>query len=66
DFEPISLTVCHDFANLGEARVTLIYTVVLTITGYVMPLVALFLSSQRMVSALVKREEMHGTSYQRP
>ncbi|XP_053342686.1 succinate receptor 1-like [Clarias gariepinus] len=66
DSEPISWTVCHDFANLGEARVTLIYTVVLTITGYVMPLVALFFSSQRMVSALVKREEMHGTSYQRP
>ncbi|XP_026797305.3 succinate receptor 1-like [Pangasianodon hypophthalmus] len=66
DLELNSWTVCPDFASLGVAKVTLIYTIVLTITGYVLPLVALFLSSQRMVSVLMKREEMRGTSYQRP
>ncbi|XP_026797296.3 succinate receptor 1-like [Pangasianodon hypophthalmus] len=66
DLEENGWTVCRDFASLGVAKVTLIYSVVLTITGYVMPLVGLFLSSQRMVSVLVKREEMRGTSFQRP
>ncbi|XP_053529787.1 succinate receptor 1-like [Ictalurus punctatus] len=59
-------TVCRDFASLGEPKVTLIYSIVLTITGYAMPLVALFLSSQRTVSVLMKREEVLGTSFQRP
>ncbi|XP_047018744.2 succinate receptor 1, partial [Ictalurus punctatus] len=66
DLEDNGWTVCRDFASLGVARVLLIYSIVLTITGYVMPLVGLFLSSQRMVSVLMKREEMRRTSFQRP
>ncbi|KAM9439607.1 succinate receptor 1-like [Clarias gariepinus] len=66
DLKQNGWTVCRDFGSLGEARVTLIYTGVLSITGYVLPLLALFLSSQRLVSVLVKREEMRGTSFQRP
>ncbi|XP_026797303.2 succinate receptor 1-like [Pangasianodon hypophthalmus] len=66
DLELNSWTVCRDFASLGVAKVTLIYTTVLTITGYVLPLLALFLSSQKLVSVLMKREEMRGTSFQRP
>ncbi|XP_026797193.3 succinate receptor 1 [Pangasianodon hypophthalmus] len=66
DLKQNDWTACHDFGSLGEARVTLIYTIVLTITGYVLPLVGMFLSSQRMVSVLVKREELLGTSFQRP
>ncbi|XP_060719768.1 succinate receptor 1-like [Tachysurus vachellii] len=58
--------VCHDFASLGDPQVILIYSIVLTITGYVIPLIGLFLSSQKMVSVLVKREEVLGTSFQRP
>ncbi|XP_017350616.2 succinate receptor 1-like [Ictalurus punctatus] len=57
---------CRDFSRLGVAKVTLIYSIVLTITGYVLPLLALFISSQRMVSVLMKREEVLGTSFQRP
>ncbi|KAF7692699.1 hypothetical protein HF521_010309 [Silurus meridionalis] len=66
DLEENGWTVCRDFASLGVARVTLIYSLVLTISGYVVPLTALFLSSQRMVEVLRKREEMRGTSFQRP
>ncbi|XP_053343162.1 succinate receptor 1-like [Clarias gariepinus] len=66
DLEENRWSVCHDFASLKGPRVTLIYSIVLTITGYVMPLMALFLSSQNMVSALMKREEVLGTSFQRP
>ncbi|KAI5626353.1 oxoglutarate (alpha-ketoglutarate) receptor 1a, tandem duplicate 2, partial [Silurus asotus] len=66
DLEENNWTVCRDFASLGVARVTLIYSLVLTISGYVVPLTALFLSSQRMVEVLRKREEMRGTSFQRP
>ncbi|XP_060762614.1 succinate receptor 1-like [Neoarius graeffei] len=66
DLDQNGWTVCRDFASLGVAKVILIYSVVLTITGYVMPLVGLFLSSQKMVSLLTKREEMRGTSFQRP
>ncbi|MCI4390660.1 hypothetical protein PGIGA_G00125210 [Pangasianodon gigas] len=66
DLEQNGWTACHDFGTLGEARVTLTYSIVLTITGYVLPLVGMFLSSQRMVSVLVKREELLGTSFQRP
>ncbi|TSP46823.1 Succinate receptor 1 [Bagarius yarrelli] len=66
DLEENRWTVCRDFASLGVAKVTLIYSVVLTITGYVMPLIAIFLASQKMVSVLVKREEVLGTNFQRP
>ncbi|XP_060762613.1 succinate receptor 1-like [Neoarius graeffei] len=66
DLDQNGWTVCRDFGSLGEAKVILIYTTVLTITGYVIPLLALFLSSQKMVSVLMKREEMRGTSFQRP
>ncbi|XP_060761247.1 succinate receptor 1-like [Neoarius graeffei] len=66
DLDQNGWTVCRDFASLGDAKVLLTYSVVLTITGYVMPLVGLFLSSQRMVSVLTKREEVLGTSFQRP
>ncbi|XP_053529786.1 succinate receptor 1-like [Ictalurus punctatus] len=66
DLEQNGWTVCRDFGSLGEPRVILIYTVLLTISGYVLPLVGLFLSSQRMVSVLMKREEMRGRSFQRP
>ncbi|XP_060761237.1 succinate receptor 1-like [Neoarius graeffei] len=66
DLDANNWTACQDFASLGEARLVLIYSIVLTITGYVIPLLGLFISSQRMVSTLVKREEVLGTSFQRP
>ncbi|KAM9439605.1 succinate receptor 1-like [Clarias gariepinus] len=66
DLEENAWTVCRDFGSLGVAKDTLIYSIVLTITGYVVPLMALFLSSQSMVSVLRRREEMRGTSFQRP
>ncbi|KAM9439782.1 succinate receptor 1-like [Clarias gariepinus] len=66
DLEQNSWTLCHDFGSLGLAKNTLIYSIVLTITGFLMPLMALFLSSQSMVSVLRRREEMRGTSFQRP
>ncbi|KAG7319595.1 hypothetical protein KOW79_016738 [Hemibagrus wyckioides] len=66
DLQQNRQTVCRDFASLGVPKVTLIYSIVLTITGYVMPLVALFWASQKMVSVLVQREEVLGTSFQRP
>ncbi|XP_058274805.1 succinate receptor 1-like [Hemibagrus wyckioides] len=66
DLEENGWTVCRDFASLGVPRVIMIYSIVLTITGYVIPLMGLFLSSQKMVSVLVKREETRGKSFQRP
>ncbi|GAA6066734.1 succinate receptor 1-like [Tachysurus ichikawai] len=66
DLEENGWTVCRDFASLGVPKVTLIYSIVLTITGYVIPLIGLFLSSQKMVSVLIKREDVLGTSFQRP
>ncbi|KAI5626354.1 oxoglutarate (alpha-ketoglutarate) receptor 1a, tandem duplicate 2, partial [Silurus asotus] len=66
DLEQNGWTVCRDFGSLGVPKVNLIFTSVLTITGFVVPLVALFISSQRMVSVLMKREEMRKTKFQRP
>ncbi|TSP46822.1 Succinate receptor 1 [Bagarius yarrelli] len=66
DLEEIRWTACRDFASLGVAKVLLIYSVVLTITGYIFPLMGLFLSSHKMVSVLVKREETRGKSFQKP
>ncbi|XP_047662603.1 succinate receptor 1-like [Tachysurus fulvidraco] len=66
DLERNGRKVCSDFGSLGDPRVTLIYSTVLTITGYVIPLIGLFLASQKMVSVLVKRQEVLGTSFQRP
>ncbi|XP_047662008.1 succinate receptor 1-like [Tachysurus fulvidraco] len=66
DLEQNGWTVCRDFGSLGVPRVILIYSIILTITGYVMPLVALFQSSNKMVSVLVKRQELRGKSFQRP
>ncbi|XP_047662551.1 succinate receptor 1-like [Tachysurus fulvidraco] len=66
DLEQNNWTVCRDFASLGNPQVILMYSIILTISGYVIPLIGLFLSSQKMVSVLIKREEMCGTSFQRP
>ncbi|KAM9439606.1 succinate receptor 1-like [Clarias gariepinus] len=66
DLQKNGWRVCNDFSSLGVAKETLIYNTLLTITGYVMPLVGLFLSSQKMISVLRKREEVLGTSFQRP
>ncbi|XP_060762612.1 succinate receptor 1-like [Neoarius graeffei] len=66
DLEKNGWTVCRDFGSLGQFRVTLTYTIVVTITGYIMPLLAWFISTQKMISLLTKREEMCGTSFQRP
>ncbi|XP_058228685.1 succinate receptor 1-like [Hemibagrus wyckioides] len=66
DLDQNGWTVCRDFGSLGVPKVILIYSIVLTITGYVMPLTALFQASNRMVSVLVKREELRGKSFQRP
>ncbi|XP_027017980.2 succinate receptor 1-like [Tachysurus fulvidraco] len=66
DLEENNWTACRDFSSLGNPQVTLIYSIILTITGYVIPLIGLFLASQKMVSLLVKRQEVLGTSFQRP
>ncbi|XP_027017929.1 succinate receptor 1-like [Tachysurus fulvidraco] len=66
DLEENNWTACRDFASLGVPRVILIYSIILTISGYVIPLIGLFLASQKMVSVLIKREEMRGKSFQRP
>ncbi|KAI4897017.1 hypothetical protein NFI96_002589 [Prochilodus magdalenae] len=57
---------CRDFGSLSEAKGTLIYSLVLTVTGYVLPLLALFLSSLKMVSLLLSQEQVCGTSFQKP
>ncbi|TSP46821.1 Succinate receptor 1 [Bagarius yarrelli] len=59
-------TVCRDFGSLGVPKIILSYSIVLTFTGYIVPLVALFLSSRKMVDVLRKREELRGKSFQRP
>ncbi|XP_027017956.2 succinate receptor 1-like [Tachysurus fulvidraco] len=66
DLEQNNWTACRDFASLRNPHVTLIYSIILTITGYVIPLIGLFLASQKMVSFLIKRQEVLGTSFQRP
>ncbi|KAM9439609.1 succinate receptor 1-like [Clarias gariepinus] len=66
DMEQTGWTKCHDISSLAEIKGSLIYSAVLTVTGYILPLMALYLSSQKMVSVLMKREEVLGTSFQRP
>ncbi|KAM9439608.1 succinate receptor 1-like [Clarias gariepinus] len=66
DMKKTGWTNCHDISSLAEIKGSLIYSSVLTVTGYILPLLALYLSSKRMVSVLVKREEVLGTSFQRP
>ncbi|XP_072524816.1 succinate receptor 1-like [Salminus brasiliensis] len=57
---------CNDFASLSEVNRTLIYSLVLTVTGYILPLLGLFLSSFKMVSLLTVQEQVFGTSFQKP
>lgn len=59
-------TRCHDFGSLNDVGNTLIYSLVLTVTGFALPLLALFLSSFRMVSLLETQEQVFGTSFQKP
>ncbi|KAL6467722.1 hypothetical protein MHYP_G00233990 [Metynnis hypsauchen] len=66
DLELSEWTKCNDFGSLSETKANLIYSLVLTITGYVIPLLALFLSSLKMVSLLLTQEQVLGTSFQRP
>ncbi|XP_027017955.2 succinate receptor 1-like [Tachysurus fulvidraco] len=66
DLEQNGWTACLDFASLRNSQAILIYNIILTITGYVIPLIGLFLASQKIVSVLIKRQEVIGTSFQRP
>ncbi|XP_066508789.1 succinate receptor 1-like [Hoplias malabaricus] len=66
DLKRSNWTRCHDFGSLDDTESTFIYSLVLTVTGFMLPLLALFLSSFKMVSLLITQEQAFGTSFQRP
>lgn len=66
DLKKNNWTKCNDFASMYQTTPVLIYSLLLTTIAYVLPLLTLYLLSTRMVSLLKKREEVLGTSFQRP
>ncbi|XP_076137894.1 succinate receptor 1-like [Alosa pseudoharengus] len=63
-------TVCHDFASLSRSWDFLGYSLGLTVVGYILPLVVLFWSSQKIAAMLKTQEEAFqqqlATSFRRP
>lgn len=66
DLKKNNWTKCNDFASMYQTDSVLTYSLLLTTIGYVLPMLTLCLLSSRMVSLLKKREEVLGTSFQRP
>lgn len=59
-------TKCNDFSSMYQTTPVLIYSLLLTTVAYVLPLLTLYVLSSRMISLLKEREEVFGTSFQRP
>ncbi|XP_041920630.1 succinate receptor 1-like [Alosa sapidissima] len=62
-------TVCHDFASLSRSWDFLGYSLGLTVVGYILPLVVLFWSTQKIASMLKTQEkafQQRVTSFRRP
>ncbi|KAF7704983.1 succinate receptor 1-like [Silurus meridionalis] len=58
--------MCKDFGSLNQTIPVLLYSLLLSAFAYVLPLLALYLLSSRMVSLLKMRQEVLGTSFERP
>ncbi|XP_058262994.1 succinate receptor 1-like [Hemibagrus wyckioides] len=66
DLKETNWSKCNDFSSLSQTTPVLTYSLWLTTIAYVLPLLTLYLFSSRMVSLLKNREEVLGTSFQRP
>ncbi|XP_030633897.1 succinate receptor 1-like [Chanos chanos] len=66
DMKRTNWTKCHDFGSLSGGWKILNFSLGLTVTGYLLPLLALFASSQWAASVLKTQGEVFGTSYKRP
>ncbi|XP_053367567.1 succinate receptor 1-like [Clarias gariepinus] len=66
DLKKTNWTKCNDFGSMNPPVPLLIYSLLLTTVAYVLPLLTIYLSASKMISLLKKREEVLGTSFQRP
>ncbi|MEQ2212994.1 hypothetical protein XENOCAPTIV_007968 [Xenoophorus captivus] len=68
DLQRQNLSLCKDFASLKGYFSLLDYSLALTITGYILPLLALCVFSQQIFHLLHMQEQavQHRTSYKRP
>lgn len=66
DLKHNNWNICNDFSSMYETTPVLTYSLLLTAVAYVLPLLTLGLLTGRMVSLLKKREDVLGTSFQRP
>ncbi|KAK3559184.1 hypothetical protein QTP86_005083 [Hemibagrus guttatus] len=58
DLKETNGSKCNDFSSMSQTTPVLIYNMLLTTVAYVLPLLTLYLFSNRMVSLLKKREKM--------
>ncbi|KAF5892135.1 succinate receptor 1-like [Clarias magur] len=66
DLKRSNWTKCNDFASMKPSIPVLCYSLLLTTVAYVLPLLTLFLLTSKMISQLKEREQVLGTSFQRP
>ncbi|KAF5892134.1 succinate receptor 1-like [Clarias magur] len=66
DLKKTNWMTCNDFGSMKPTIPLLIYSLLLTTVAYGLPLLTIYLSASKMISLLKRREEVLGTSFQRP